>query len=173
VVRRVGRQPARRAATDGARRVPVQPADTLRGHLRRTTGREPQNHGCHPAPANRIGCEPDGRVTDVDVRDASKRIVPVTAADTVLAAGSLETARLPLASDDVQPSGFGNALDLAGRFLMERPIVWEVPTLFLGRLTDVEFFGVSTAEFTPATHRWRGHFMIDAESRRRHGLLAS
>ncbi len=125
------------------------------------------------ARANRIHSNSDGRVTGVEVRDLTGRTVPVKAADTVLAAGALETSRLMLASDDVQSSGIGNAQDLVGRFFMEHPIVWEVPTLFLGRLTDVEFFGVGTADFASAVHRWRGHFVLDPETRRRYGLLGS
>jgi choline dehydrogenase-like flavoprotein len=78
-----------------------------------------------------------------------------------------------LASDDVQPSVIGNGEDLVGRFFMEHPIVWEVPTLFLGRLTDVAFFGVCTADFTSEAHRWRGHFVLDPDTRRAHGLLGA
>jgi len=39
----------------------------------------------------------------------------------VLAAGGIETPRLLLASNDVQPAGVGNQNDLVGRFFMEHP----------------------------------------------------
>jgi choline dehydrogenase-like flavoprotein len=125
------------------------------------------------ARVNRIRSGSDGRVTGVDVRDLSGRTVEVRASDTVLAAGALETSRLMLASDDVQRSGVGNGQDLVGRFFMEHPIVWEVPMLFMGDVTDVEFFGVGAADFASGVQRWRGHFVLDPKIRRREGLLGS
>ena len=47
-----------------------------------------------------------------------QRCIEVRARQVLLAAGGLETARLLLDSDEIQPGGVGNAHDLVGRFYM-------------------------------------------------------
>ena len=74
--------------------------------------------------ANVVGIETD------DVGQSSTRVkvaclngnqFSVTAKYFVLAAGGIESARLLLLSDRVQPSGLGNHNDLVGRFFMVHP----------------------------------------------------
>jgi choline dehydrogenase-like flavoprotein len=60
-------------------------------------------------------------VTEVDVNDLHGRQATVRAALFVIACGGIETPRLLLASNRVEPAGIGNRNDLVGRFFMEHP----------------------------------------------------
>jgi choline dehydrogenase-like flavoprotein len=74
-------------------------------------------------------------VVELESDAAAERVVAVRAACTngrrfevrsrafVLAAGAMETARLLLASNKVNPAGLGNDHDLVGRYFMEHPHV--------------------------------------------------
>lgn len=57
-------------------------------------------------------------VVELTVQADSGAVIAVLARDYVLATGGLETARLLLASRDVQPNGIGNAHDVVGRYYM-------------------------------------------------------
>ena len=66
-----------------------------------------------------IRLHPDGgAVRQLDVAALSGRRFSVAARAVVLAVGGLETARLLLASDDVQRQGVGNQHDVVGRYYM-------------------------------------------------------
>jgi choline dehydrogenase-like flavoprotein len=58
------------------------------------------------------------RVTNLTVRNHAGKQFSVRAQQFVLAVGGLETARLLLASRDIQPTGIGNAHDAVGRYYM-------------------------------------------------------
>ncbi|WP_194151046.1 FAD-dependent oxidoreductase [Sphingomonas glacialis] len=71
------------------------------------------------AAVTHIALNADGTaVTGLSVRTDAGATVPIVAQAYVLATGGLETARLLLASRDVQPSGIGNAHDVVGRYYM-------------------------------------------------------
>ncbi len=73
-------------------------------------------------------------VTGVDVRTFAGGAVAVTARTYVLAAGSVENARLLLVSDDAGPAGLGNRHDVVGRYFMEHVHV-DIATLLPSRRT--------------------------------------
>jgi choline dehydrogenase-like flavoprotein len=74
------------------------------------------------ATATRIKLAPDGRrVLGVDLRTLGGRHGSATAKFVVIACGTIESARLLLASSDVTPAGIGNQHDLVGRFFQEHP----------------------------------------------------
>lgn len=59
----------------------------------------------------------------------------------ILAAGGIETARLLLLSDKVNPSGVGNANGLVGRFFMEHPIAgWATPGIIAPLKFPLRFY---------------------------------
>ncbi len=60
-------------------------------------------------------------VEGVEVRSASGRRASVRARVIVLCTGTIESARLLLASRDVAPGGIGNDCDLVGRYLQDHP----------------------------------------------------
>jgi choline dehydrogenase-like flavoprotein len=60
-------------------------------------------------------------VTEVRVASLDGRRTRVRARAYVLACGGIETPRLMLASNRVEPSGLGNGNDLVGRFFMDHP----------------------------------------------------
>src|SRR5262245_12584490 len=76
-----------------------------------------------------------GRIESVHIRTLSGRAFDVRARVFVLAAGGIETPRLLLASDRVQPRGIGNAHDLVGRFFMDHPHV--AAAAFLAARSDL------------------------------------
>ena len=57
----------------------------------------------------------------LDIRALSGRSGTVRARAFILACGGIETARLMLASNAVEPQGVGNGHDLVGRFFMDHP----------------------------------------------------
>ncbi len=59
------------------------------------------------------------RVERVDVKSLAGRSATVRASQVVVCCGAIETARLLLASDAVDPRGLGNAHDLVGRYFQE------------------------------------------------------
>ena len=71
------------------------------------------------ATAIRLRAAGDGsRIESLEVCGTRESRFSVTADQFVLAAGGMETPRLMLSSDDVQPNGIGNAHDLVGRYYM-------------------------------------------------------
>ena len=64
-----------------------------------------------------------GRMDRIDCATLSGNRFGVPARTFVIAAGAIETARLPLVSRDSQPAGIGNSRDLVGRSFMEHPDV--------------------------------------------------
>jgi choline dehydrogenase-like flavoprotein len=76
--------------------------------------------------ANAVALEADGgaeRVVGIEVACTNGRRFRVRARTFVLAAGAMETARLLLASNTLNPAGLGNDHDLVGRYFMEHPHV--------------------------------------------------
>lgn len=74
------------------------------------------------ASITQINTSDDGeRVQTLEVRTLDGRRAEVKAKAIVLACGSLENARLLLASNKTVPTGVGNSHDLVGRFLMDHP----------------------------------------------------
>jgi choline dehydrogenase-like flavoprotein len=71
------------------------------------------------ATVTRIAVDRHGRVDHVQGATLDGNRFTVKADTFVLAAGAIETARLLLASNDVQPSGIGNEPDLVGRYFQE------------------------------------------------------
>ena len=57
----------------------------------------------------------------------------------IICAGAIETARLLLASDQIESSGVGNKNDLVGRFYQEHPMIWygELRTANRERMQDM------------------------------------
>jgi choline dehydrogenase-like flavoprotein len=87
----------------------------------------------------------------------------------VLAGGGIETARLMLLSNDVQPGGVGNDHDNVGRYFMEHPHIWTgyvVPNdakIF----NQIGLYRVHSVDQTPIM----GKFSIQAKVQRREKLL--
>jgi choline dehydrogenase-like flavoprotein len=75
------------------------------------------------ATVTRIALDRSGRADHVQCATLGGNHFKVRAGTFVLAAGAIETARLLLVSDDVQPGGIGNEHDLVGRYFMEHPDV--------------------------------------------------
>jgi choline dehydrogenase-like flavoprotein len=76
--------------------------------------------------ANVLGIETTGdaaHVTGLRCRALGRPPFRARARSYVIAGGGIENARLLLLSDDVQPGGVGNRLDLVGRFFMDHPAV--------------------------------------------------
>jgi choline dehydrogenase-like flavoprotein len=72
--------------------------------------------------ATRIKLSQDGRkAVGLDLRSLTGRHGRLTGKMIVIACGTIETARLLLASNDVMPNGVGNQHDLVGRFFQEHP----------------------------------------------------
>ncbi len=95
------------------------------------------------------------------------RRIEVRARQVVLALGGLETARLLLASDDVQPQGVGNAQDVVGRFYMCH---------LAASLGELQLMGDPQAvrhgyEVSPEGVYCRRRLAIAPEAQRRLGLL--
>src|SRR5208282_5522375 len=62
--------------------------------------------------------EEGGRVEGADIKTLQGRHASVRADRFIIAAGGIETARILLASRDVQANGIGNQYDLVGRYYM-------------------------------------------------------
>lgn len=74
------------------------------------------------ATVTRIVTDPDEtRVVEVKVADLYQRRVTVRASKFVIACGGIETPRLLLDSNEVNPAGVGNRFDVVGRYFMEHP----------------------------------------------------
>ncbi len=90
-------------------------------------------------------------VNRLSVRSLSGRTAMVRAKNYVLCCGTLETARLLLASNDIQPTGIGNAHGLVGRFFQDH-ISFRAAEL---RPTNPDKFSES---FAPAFKRQVMHY---------------
>ena len=74
------------------------------------------------ANAVKLQAGPDARTIEhVEIRPLGGAARQVRARHYILASGTIENARLLLASNDVETAGIGNRRDLVGRFFMEHP----------------------------------------------------
>lgn len=74
------------------------------------------------ATATKIKTTDNGsRATQIEIRSVSGKRAHVSARAFVLCNGTIESARLLLASRDVTPNGLGNARDLVGRYFQDHP----------------------------------------------------
>jgi choline dehydrogenase-like flavoprotein len=109
------------------------------------------------------------QVTHVDATTFDGKKLRFQAQRFVLAGGGIETARLMLLSNDVQPRGLGNDEDNVGRYFMEHPHIWtgyivpKDPRIF----GQVDLYQVHTVDQTPIM----GKFSIRPEVQRREKLL--
>jgi choline dehydrogenase-like flavoprotein len=74
--------------------------------------------------ANAVNLQPSGNaktLDKIDIRAISGRSGTIRARAYILACGGIETARLLLDSNTVEPHGVGNGHDLVGRFFMDHP----------------------------------------------------
>jgi choline dehydrogenase-like flavoprotein len=84
------------------------------------------------ANVTRLGLDSGGaKINELDVATLSGRKFKVKPRAIVLATGAVEIARLMLASNDVMPTGVGNAHDLVGRYFADHPIPRDTATLVL------------------------------------------
>ena len=100
------------------------PRERVTRDLRDAVAAAPRTTVLHHATAVRV--EADGNGASVQALRARARpgsSFAVRAGAFVLAAGTIESARLLLLSNDVQPSGLGNASGNVGRFYMDHPYV--------------------------------------------------
>ena len=67
----------------------------------------------------------DTRVTGLKVATLDGKRFTARAARYVLAAGTIENARMLLASNSTRPAGIGNTHDNVGRYFMDHPVVWK------------------------------------------------
>ncbi len=131
-----------------------------------------------------ITCVTDATVTSVDLdssgrsctgvsfRTSDGRSLVVSAANVILAAGAIETARLLLDSTAVVPEGVGNSSDLVGRYFMDHPILWRLP--LVSALDDNEFAFFDLNQPDGETGKgWRGALVPRAEVQQREGILSS
>ncbi|HEX3429787.1 MAG TPA: GMC family oxidoreductase [Rhizomicrobium sp.] len=110
----------------------------------------------------------DGRsLTRLDVATLSGNRFVVKPKMAVVATGGIETPRLLLASNDVMPTGIGNAHDLVGRFFADHPIPGQTATLvvFDGRIAPY-YQLIQTANGS----NFRAALAPGDSWRRRHGL---
>jgi len=120
------------------------------------------------ATCTHIAINPGNRLVE-SVVAASKpgRLFQVRALAYILAGGGLETTRLLLASNDVDPGGIGNRRGLLGRFYMGH---------LFGSIAEIQFLG----DVDPAIHGFerdaegvycRRRIWVSPESQRQEGLL--
>jgi choline dehydrogenase-like flavoprotein len=110
-----------------------------------------------------------GRVRALDVATLGGKKFLVQAKATVLAVGGLETARILLASTDVQPEGVGNRHDVVGRYYMCH-IAGNVGTLQINGPTTNVRHGY---EVSPDGVYCRRRLAVAPDEQRRLGLANS
>jgi choline dehydrogenase-like flavoprotein len=93
------------------------------GHVYADTLRQASNVTVmlHATAVELLTGEPATSVTGIRVADLGGREATVRAAIYVVACGGIETTRLLLASNRVEPAGIGNRSDVLGRYFMEHP----------------------------------------------------
>ncbi len=115
-----------------------------------------------------VRLRPDGSgVRQLEVRTATGNRFAVRARAHVLAQGGLETPRLLLASNDVQPAGVGNAHDVVGRYYQCH---------LAANIGELEVFGPVDRvrhgyEVSPEGVYCRRRLQVDAAEQRRQRLL--
>lgn len=98
------------------------------------------------ATVTRLLSNEDGRaIRGLESQSLSGRKLTVTAPTIVLAASTIENARLLLLSRDVEPKGLGNRHDCVGRYLMDHPTA------------TIAHFGVEAASEMAARFGLYGH----------------
>ncbi|MEM7581797.1 MAG: GMC family oxidoreductase [Acidobacteriota bacterium] len=114
------------------------------------------------ANALRLELRPNGgSVESVEVATGGERRLRVRARAFALALGGIENARQLLISDDVQPTGIGNAHDQVGRYFMEHPI------FPVAQICTHHGDGPFTDETVRSTDTWARSFRLsDAEQQR-------
>jgi choline dehydrogenase-like flavoprotein len=118
----------------------------------------------------RIGLSTDGRqIKQLDIATLSGQRFFIKPQTTVLAMGGLETARLLLASNDVQPAGVGNSNDAVGRYYMCH-IAGNVGALLVNGSTNNVRHGY---EISPEGIYCRRRISVKPDTQRRLGLLNS
>lgn len=120
--------------------------------------------------ANVCGVEPNESVSAVEglpVRTLEGKELRVTARQYVLACGSIQNARLLLASNTRTPAGLGNGHDVVGRYFMEH---LEMPSGQL-LLTGSPAPSMSMYAFEFGKTKARGELALSAEMQRQHALL--
>lgn len=123
------------------------------------------------ANVTRLGLNESGaKLTEVDVATLNGRHFTVKPKAVVLATGAIESARLLLASNDVNNAGVGNSHDMVGRFFADHPTPRDTATLVLfdGKLAP---FYVTTETVNGAIIR-AGLFPSE-KYRREQGIMAS
>ncbi|WP_207478169.1 GMC oxidoreductase [Arenibaculum pallidiluteum] len=74
------------------------------------------------ANATELHADPSGNLVErVSVRSLGGKAAEIRARSFVIACGGIDSARLLLLSDSVEPAGIGNRHDLVGRYFMEHP----------------------------------------------------
>lgn len=104
-------------------------------------------------------------ITALEVRTGSGRRIHVQARTVVLAAGALETARLLLASRDVQASGIGNARGNVGRYVLAA-LRGTIGTVNLTRPLQIPWHGPPNRRIS------RRPLALTASAQQRHQLPA-
>lgn len=110
------------------------------------------------------------KLQEIDVATLNGKKLKVKAKAAVLATGAIETARLLLASNDVNKTGVGNSEDMVGRFFADHPTPRDTATLvvFNGKLSP---YYLGTQNLDGAIIR--GGFFPSEAYRRLPGVMAS
>lgn len=110
------------------------------------------------------------RLDHLDVATLTGRRFTVKPKYAVLGLGGIENPRLLLASNDVMPSGVGNAHDLVGRFFADHPIPGETATIviFSGKIAPYYQQQIDTLGTN-----MRAAFAPHEDFKRERGVLAS
>ena len=95
------------------------------------------------ATVTNIGTNESGsQATHVDVQDFDGRRIHVSARNIVLCTGTIDTARLLLASRDVSVKGIGNDRDLVGRYFQDHPTSYTAQVIANDTRRVQELYGV-------------------------------
>jgi choline dehydrogenase-like flavoprotein len=124
------------------------------------------------ATVTRIALDRHGRVDHIRCTTLGGIQFKVMADIFVLAAGAIETARLLLVSDDVQPAGVGNEHDLVGRYFMEHPDV-EAGVLIPRPDLDLEEFRLYLSQQVDPKLNAHAMLRLSDDLLRKEGLLNS
>jgi choline dehydrogenase-like flavoprotein len=122
------------------------------------------------ANVTRIAIDGHGRVDHVQGTTLDGNRFTVRADTFVLAAGAIETARLLLVSNDVQPAGIGNQHDLVGRYFQEHPDA-EVGLLLPAPGVDLEAFRLYVSQEVAPDLNAHAMLRLSDDVLEREGLL--
>jgi choline dehydrogenase-like flavoprotein len=124
------------------------------------------------ATVTKIVVDRHGRVDRLEGATLGGNRFKVEADTFILAAGAIETARLLLASNDVEPSGLGNEHDLVGRYFMEHPDL-EVGVLIPAPNLDVHDLRLYTPQQIGANLNAAAMLRLSDDVLKKEGLLNS